>query len=113
MLGRLHAHARLGRSVVIDDTQCYRWLRDRYRSECMASGLKPTLLLLSPPQHVLYERYANAKASAGRPVLSLERMAEHLARFEWPSEDEHASDVSSAEALNAYLRVVQEPKPPA
>jgi predicted kinase len=108
LLDRLHTHAHLGQSVVVDDTQCYRWLRDRYRSECVAHGLRPVLLLLAPPDHVLYERRAHAVASASRPVLSLERLADHLARFEWPTEDEHATDVSSPESLNAYLRVAQQ-----
>ena len=110
LLDRLHTHARSGHSVVVDDTQCYRRLRDRYRSECIASGLEPTLLLVSAPQHVLYARHAHAASSGSREVLSLERLADHLARFERPGEDEHATDVSSAEALDAYLRVVQEAK---
>jgi hypothetical protein len=65
------------------------------------------LLLLSPQEHVLYERYAQAKATSGRALLSLERMKDHLARFEWPSEDERATDVSSVEALGAYLGLIQ------
>ena len=107
LLDRLRAHGRSGRSVVVDDTQCYRWLRDRYRSECTASGLEPRLLLVSAPKHVIYERHAHAKASTSRPVLSLDRLADHLARFEWPTEDERATDVGSPEALNAYLGVIQ------
>jgi len=107
LLDRVRMHARLGHSVVVDDTQCYRWLRDRYRSECIAGGLEPVLLLLSPPPHVLYERHARATASSSRPLLSLERLADHLARFEWPSEDERATDISSSQALAAYLGVIQ------
>jgi predicted kinase len=108
LLDRLHTHARLGHSIVVDDTQCYRWLRTRYRTECIAGGLEPVLLLLSPPRHVLYERRAHAVASATRTVLSLERLADHLARFEWPSEDEQATDISSSEALHAYLCATQQ-----
>jgi predicted kinase len=104
LLDRLHAHAGAHRSVVVDDTQCYRWLRDRYRSECIACGLAPVLLLVSPPEHVLYERHAHARATRGRALLSLERMRDHLARFEWPGDDEQATDVTSEEALGAYLR---------
>jgi predicted kinase len=107
LLDRLHANARLGKSVVIDDTQCYLWLRDRYRSECLAAGLQPVLLLISPPRHLLYERRAHAETSNGRAVLSLERMTDHLARFEWPGEDERATDLSSSEGLSAYLHVIQ------
>jgi hypothetical protein len=33
-------------------------------------------------------------------------MQDHLARFEWPGEDEAAIDVSSAEALGAYLKSI-------
>jgi predicted kinase len=110
LLDRLHANARLGRSVVVDDTQCYRWLRDRYRSECIASGLQPVLLVLSAPQSVLFERHASANVNASRAVLSRERLADHLARFEWLSEDERAIDISSPDALTAYLGLVQQAK---
>jgi predicted kinase len=82
LLYRLRTHARVGHSVVVDDTQCYRWLRDRYRSECIDCGLEPVLLLISPQEHVLYDRHARAKSRNSRAVLSLERMADHLARFE-------------------------------
>jgi predicted kinase len=110
LLDRLHANARLGRSVVVDDTLCYRWLRDRYRSECIARGLEPMLLVLSASQRTLFERHASAKAGVSRPVLSRERLADHLARFEWPGEDERATDVSSPEALKTYLYLVQQAK---
>jgi predicted kinase len=111
LLDRLHANARLGASVVIDDTQCYRWLRDRYRSECIAAGLQPVLLLISPPQHLLYERRAHAEAKNDRAVLSLKRMTDHLARFEWPDPDEAATDLSSSAVLGAYLFLIQQATP--
>ena len=41
LLERLRACGHEGRSVVVDDTQCYRWLRDRYRSECASCALTP------------------------------------------------------------------------
>jgi hypothetical protein len=61
---------------------------------------------------VLFERHASAKASATRAVLPRERLADHLARFEWPSEDERAIDISSPEALKAYLYLVWQGKGP-
>ena len=65
------------------------------------------LLLLSPSRRVLHERHAHAVASESRAVLSLERLDDHLARFEWPSEDERATDISSDEALDAYLYTLE------
>lgn len=112
LLERLRGHARSGQSVVVDDTQCYRWLRDRYRAECVAGGLEAILLLVSVPQHVLYERHARLMSSGDRLVLSQARLADHLARFEWPSDDEHALDVSSERALDAYLAAQRRPISP-
>ena len=59
---------------------------------------------------MLYERHAVNSASAGRAVLSRERFADHLARFEWPSEDERATDISSPKAVNAYLNLLLQAK---
>jgi predicted kinase len=95
-----------GRSVVVDDTLCYRWLRDRLRSEARAAGLQPHLLLLAPSREDLIARHAAASTAGGRPVLSRSRFLDHLASFEWPTEDEHPIDVSSPDSLVKWLRTM-------
>jgi hypothetical protein len=36
-------------------------------------------------------------------------MRDHMARFEWPGEDQDATDVTSEEALGAYRRPLLSP----
>lgn len=100
-LERARHHGHAGRPIVVDDTLCYRWLRDRHAAACREAGLEPRLLLLAPPPAVLWQRHAAAAADGSRPVLSADRLADHLARFEWPAADEGALDVTDPGALAA------------
>jgi predicted kinase len=95
-LERLREAGALRVPVVVDDTLCYRWLRDRFRAEAQASGLQTSLLLFRPTVHELLARHARALEAQLRPVLSIERLREHLLRFEWPSSDEGAIEVTSS-----------------
>jgi predicted kinase len=102
-LDRLREHAGAGKSVVVDDTLCYRWLRDRFRAQAIAAELQPELLLLMPARDELLSRRARLVETTARPVLSLHRFVEHLDSFEWPTEDEAAVDVSTPAQLGAWL----------
>jgi predicted kinase len=102
-LEQLREHADAGRSVVVDDTLCYRWLRDRFRAQAIAAGLKPELLLLKPAREDLLARHARLVETGTRPVLSLCHFVEHLDSFEWPTQDEAAIDVSARAQLDAWL----------
>ena len=104
LLLQLHEHARAARSVVIDDTLCYRWLRDRVRNEAMAADLRPVLLVLAPSRQTLLSRYAQLAESGQRQVLSMPRFVQHLESFEWPTPDEAAVDISTADQRDAWLR---------
>jgi hypothetical protein len=89
--------------VVIDDTLCYRWLRDRFRDEARALGLLTCLLLLRPMEGELLGRHACLLESRRRPVLSVERLQDHLRRFEWPAADEEPIEVTSPAMQAAFL----------
>ncbi len=101
---RLRRHLANGTSVVVDDTLCFRFLRDRLREETKAAGAKATLLLLAPPIEEILARHARLRALGDRAVLSIEFLRDHLDRFEWPAPDEHAVDVTHAADLEAWIR---------
>lgn len=105
----LHATGAAGASIVVDDTLCYRWLRDRFRDEARAAGLVPQLLVLRPPDDELRARHAALIRSRERPVLSAARLEEHLAAFEWPGDDEQPIDLTDATAQSAWLAPGDDP----
>jgi len=102
-LQQLQEHARARTAVVVDDTLCYRWLRDRWRAAAIAVGLQPELLLLKPAREELLSRHARLRATDERPVLALPRFVAHLDAFEWPTAEEAPVDVSTTARLDAWL----------
>jgi len=102
-LDRMRELAAAGRSVIADDTLCYRWLRDKHRATARASGLVPLLLVLRPSKAELLDRHSRATTSRERPVLTLERLQSHLAGFEWPTNDESPIEVTLPEQLDAFI----------
>lgn len=101
---RLRQHAAAGGPVVLDDTLCYRWLRDRFRSEARRLGLDTALLVFAVTGQEILRRHAALTQTNERPVLSIERLTDHLSRFEWPGADEDPIDVGRAPALESFIR---------
>jgi predicted kinase len=99
----LDEHLRQGRSVILDDTLCYRWLRDRLRAAVTAAGGESVLLLLAPAREELLARHARLLGNAERPVLSKARLLEHLAAFEWPAAEEAPLEIGSEAHFRAWL----------
>jgi predicted kinase len=108
-LDRIEQAGRRQQAVILDDTCCYRWLRDRLRATCHSVGLKPVLLVLRIEWGELQSRHAAESATAQRPVLSLESLARHFSTFEWPDGDELQIDVTglSATQVSQALRLLQ------
>lgn len=102
-LALLAAYMSQGRSIVVDDTFCYRWLRDRFRSEAAAGGYKTTLLTVPTPREEILARHARILATGERPVLSLGTLLRHLDSFEQPTTDESPVSVASPAELEAWL----------
>ncbi|HEY6571998.1 MAG TPA: ATP-binding protein [Candidatus Eisenbacteria bacterium] len=103
-LQELHELTGGGKSVVVDDTLCYRWIRDRFREEARAAGLSHKLLLLAPSREDLLARHALLESERRRPTLSLDRLVEHLNSFEWPAADEGAIDITTLERQDEFIR---------
>jgi len=106
-LERVEHAGRRRQAVVVDDTCCYRWLRDRFRTACLGAGLTPVLLVVQTDWDELRSRHAQALAAAQRPVLSLASLEHHFSTFEWPGADEPHLNVAglSASQVAQALRV--------
>jgi hypothetical protein len=61
------------------------------------------LLVLAPAREILLARHASRAANGDRPVLSLQRLLEHLNTFEWPTPDEAPVDISISAQLDVWL----------
>ena len=97
-LDRITELAADGHAVVVDDTLCYRWLRDRLRAACAAAGLHAVLVVFRVDEAELLARRVRLVRSGERPVLGELRLREHLASFEWPTPEECPLEVATLRA---------------
>lgn len=91
------------RSIVVDDTNCYRWLRDRIREAAARHGYETMVVHLAAEASALRARRASLARSGDRPVLSAASFQRHLATFEPPGEDEPTVTLSTAEDVARWL----------
>jgi predicted kinase len=78
-----------GRSVIVDDTNCFRFLRDDYRAVAERHGVRTTVLYIGAPLGLVLERRrendrTQARASVAEPVL-----LDLVEKFEMPAADEN------------------------
>ncbi len=102
-LSLLRRYTAAGRFIVVDDTFCYRWLRDRFRSYAAEAGYGVTLIVVPTAREEILARHSQLSATGERPVLSRTRLIEHLAAFEWPTRDEAAVAIDSSAGFDAGL----------
>lgn len=94
-LSRVQAHMEEGRRVVVDDTACFRFLRDNYRRLAAEAGKSFRVLTVRLSDEEIWARaYANRENPVRHDVAD-DVLARHLATFEWPTPDEEALDVTS------------------
>lgn len=80
-----------GLSVVVDDTNCFRFLRDDYRSLAVGAGAQCLLLYLDASLDTLLARmHANAQVPSRAPVAEDVFLELHR-KFQAPTPDEHPS----------------------
>jgi predicted kinase len=77
-----------GRSVVVDDTNCYRFLRDNYRAVAEAHHAPTVVIHLDVPLSVVQGRIASNEAAPGRPPIRETVLADLAATLEPPAPEE-------------------------
>jgi len=85
---QLAAVVRARRDAVLDDTLCYRFLRDRYRTVAAEVGAAVVLVVLAIDDDEVLRRARENERVRRRPGLRPQVLAAHLASFEWPTPDE-------------------------
>jgi predicted kinase len=95
-LERVRALAAERRAIVVDDTNCFRWLRDDHRGIAAAHGYEVRVILVETEFSVLLER-AQAEIDSGRKAVPLDMLYRMAAEFEAPTLDEHVLPWDGAE----------------
>ena len=82
-----------GRPVIVDDTSCFRWLRDNFRKVATERGVPTTVVLLELSLEEVLARARRNEVTKERPPV-MEAILLDLAKgFEWPGPDENVVTV--------------------
>ena len=104
---RLARIAEAGGDAVLDDTLCFRWLRERYRRAGERVGFTCRLIYLAVPVDIVRARVAENARTLARRSLKPEVLEAHLASFEPPAPDEGAICFEGGDALQWIERRLQ------
>jgi predicted kinase len=92
-----------GQDIVLDDTSCFRWLRERYREFAHRNGYVAQIVYLEVPPDELRRRIAENTVSPRRRAISPAVLAEHIRSFEKPSADEEAVVLDSPQSASDWI----------
>lgn len=87
-IDRLGALLASHRGVVIDDTNCFRWIRERFTEACRSCGTRPVIVLLDTPEGDVEARIVANAERHDRASIAPAVFAEHVKTFERPAADE-------------------------
>jgi predicted kinase len=85
---RAEAFLASGRDVVLDDTLCFRWLRDRYAAVAARHGAQLVLLYVATPLPEILEAMAENETHRRRQPIRPDVFEVHARGFEPPTADE-------------------------
>ena len=103
-LDRLDRLMDSGRDLVVDDTNCFRWIRDRFRGVAERHGYGSRVILLDVPRSEIRRRRRRNEATGERQRVVDEVFEAHLESFEYPGDDEAVVRFRPREDLRAWLR---------
>jgi predicted kinase len=92
-----------GQDIALDDTCCFRWLRDRYRDHATGNGYSVQLVYMDVPTDEIHRRIAANSSRAQRRAIAPDVLAEHLRTFEKPAADEAAIVLSSPQSISEWV----------
>lgn len=96
-----------GRSVVIDDTLCYRFLRDSFRELADRLGVRSCLLVLQIEPDEVWRRLNHNRMFPNRHDVSDAVIEQHIRTFEWPGEGESPFVVDASQPIDIVYRIAR------
>ena len=100
---RLAALLDAGRDVVLDDTLCFRWLRERYAGVADRYGARFVLIYVSTPLPEIYDAMARNAAVQQRDPIRGEVFEAHANSFEHPTADERPLPYDRSAPVKAWI----------
>jgi tRNA uridine 5-carbamoylmethylation protein Kti12 len=74
--------------IVVDDTNCFRFLRDNYRAHAEKSNYHAIVVVTATPLPEIRERMGKNNLTKERHGVANHVLDEVARRFEWPTKDE-------------------------
>lgn len=100
---RLAASFTSGRGAVLDDTGCFRWLRDCYREHALRYDVPTAVIFVDVPLDVIRARIAANAREGTRTSITDAVFARHVAEFEAPQPDEPTLRFSSSDEIEDWI----------
>ena len=95
--------------IVLDDTNCFRWLRDRYRESAHENGYIVELVYLEIPLQDVQARIVQNSMTASRRSIGSNILGEHVREFEAPQADEAATVLRNPEDVSRWIESKSSP----
>jgi predicted kinase len=92
-----------GRGAVLDDTGCFRWLRDRYRGLAARFGFDTIVVFVDAPLDLIRARIATNLREGTRTGIKEVVFSRHVAEFEPPQPDERAVRFTPSDEIGSWI----------
>ena len=92
-----------GEDIVLDDTNCFRWLRDRYTQLAFENGYATELVYLEVSLKDVQARIVRNEVAATRATIESKVFERHIREFEPPRTDEVATVLRNAEDVPRWI----------
>lgn len=91
------------RDIVLDDTNCFRWLRDRFRDLGVRYGYQTTLIFLNIPLVEIEQRIVANNQTQTRNKVKQEIIEKMQKTFEIPQPDETSINYSGEKSIEKWI----------
>ena len=91
--------------IVLDDTRCFRWLRDKYRDCALKNGYVTELVYLEVPLREVRGRMEQNAITGSRRSINAHVFEEHMRSFEAPQLDEPTTMLRNSEDISRWIEL--------
>ena len=90
-------------NIIVDDTNCFRWLRDRFRNLGRQYGYETTVIFLDVPFTEIEKRIISNNKNRTRNGVKSEIIAEMKKTFEPPQPDEQTINYTLERSMKEWI----------